>query len=143
MAQELLEELKAKPAYEFVKELVEFMKEGSKQDWSPRYKTLESMKLYWSKKGLPLDVVLEPEISARMRIIEEQAYNILIEEQLQREKEMMPKLEVECVEWARSKTINKMKKGDVMEFLAEEGHMLSREAQGRLWRKVNNRLKSL
>ena len=143
MAQELLQDLNAKPEYEFVKELVEFMKVGHNQDWTRRYKTLESMKLYWSKKGLPQDLTMEPEMSAKMRIIEEQAYNILIDEQLRKEKEMMPKLEEECVAWGQSKNITKMKMGDVRAFLAQDRHLLSHEAQGRLWRKVNNMLKSL
>jgi len=142
LARELLQDLKAKPVHEFVQELVAFMKEGSKQDWTRRYKTLESMKLYWSNKGLGHDSTLEPEISATMRIIEEQAYNILIEEQLQREKNMMPKLEEECAEWGRNKNFHKMKKSEMMAFLAEKEQTLSREAQGRLWENVNERLKS-
>jgi len=142
LARGLLQDLKAKPEHEFVQELVAFMKEGSKQDWTRRYKTLESMKLYWSNRGLGHDFTLEPEISATMRIIEEQAYNLLIEEQLQREKKMMPKLEEECVEWGRNKNFHKMKKGEIMAFLVEKEQTLSREAQGRLRENVNERLKS-
>jgi hypothetical protein len=142
-AMQLLQELKGKPEVEFVQELVAFMKAGGSQDWTRRYKTLESMKSFWSSKGLDQNIPLEEDVSATMRIIEEQAQNMLMEEQLRKEKEILPMLVEECVMWAKSKNMNKMKKGEMMVILAEKQQMLSREGQMTLLQRINTSLKPL
>lgn len=131
--------LKSKSEEEFATELVEFIEKESPQ--ASGFEIYTFTRLFWSSKGL-FDHGLGPQADTIRRRIDMKAEKMFEQKRAKEEKERMPKLVEQCVNWARKNGLKKVILGEVGAFLTESDVNLSREGQRLLWQKVNLELKS-
>lgn len=131
--------LKNQSEEELAKELLEFIEKESPN--ASRYEVYTLSRLFWSNKGLFAHGA-SPQADAMRRRIDMKAEKMFEQKQSKEEKERMPKLVEQCLEWARKNGLMKLTQGEVGAFVSESDISLSRDGQRLLWQKVNIELKT-
>ncbi|MGA2681866.1 MAG: hypothetical protein ABSF44_08715 [Candidatus Bathyarchaeia archaeon] len=138
--------LKTATAESLAKEILEFKDE--KFPDGDRFGTYSASRLFWSSRGVQR-FGLTPEIETKI----EQA-DMLAEQQMRkeeadkrverftREKEELPSLIGQCVDYARSNELKKLTQGEVEAFVQEKGMDILPETLRLLWTKTNLALKT-
>ncbi len=137
--QEIPEVLKKKSEEELANEMAEFMRKESPTPDTRDFYVLRRM--FWAEKGIER-FSLNPKVELIRDRIDMKAQKILEEEQTKEEKEKIPKLLEQCIQWCNKNNIKKATQGDIGAFLVDNETSLSRDGQRKLWQKVNVMLKS-
>ena len=81
-------------------------------------------------------------LPTKLRFKIEEARDIILSKIADEERKMMPQLIKECVEWAKSNGLKKVRQTDIELFLIERRIKLTYESQKLLYAKVNMELKN-
>ncbi len=130
--------LKGKSEGELAEELVEYVKKESENP--DRHEVYVLSDMFWTKKGLIGYAGTEGILLKRK--VNMKAERMLEEEQMKKEKEIMPKLVEDCIKWCRENNLRKATKADITAFLSEKEISLSNTGESVLYQKVNVKLKS-
>jgi hypothetical protein len=142
MAQEEIPpELKKKSEEELADEMIDFIKE--QLPTPDRHGFYQVRELFWSKKGVTSRFGMSPEIRFKMSKVEMIAEKRIEEAQAAEEKDKLPDLIDECIEWCKENGLKKLIKANVKAFLAEKEMTLSRNGEDILYQKANFKLKDI
>jgi hypothetical protein len=136
---EVPEVLKSKSEEELAQEMVAFILKESPH--ASGYEVYTFARVFWGNKGL-ISHSLGPKAEAIRRSVDAKAQRLLEQNQAKQEKERMPKLVEQCLEWAGKNGLKKLTLGEVGAFISENDVELSREGQRLLWQKTNIELKT-
>jgi hypothetical protein len=134
-------ELKKKSEEELVDEMIEFIKE--ELPTPDRHGFYQIRELFWSKKGVSSRFGISAEFRFKMSKVEMLVEKRIEEAQAAEEKEKLPDLIDECIDWCKDNGLKKVTKTNVKAFLAEKEANLSRNSEDILYQKVNFKLKEI
>lgn len=133
--QKLSSEILEKPDEELVNEALEFAKKQFGET-PPTYRVTD---LFWESKGLRR-YMADPNVRVKMAKVESMVRQKLEEGQVKHEKEVLPTLVDECLEWARKNGLRKVTKSNCDYFLTEKSVQLSKTSRDAIYNQVNFRL---
>lgn len=133
--QKLSSDILEKPDEELTNEALDFIKKQFKDAPVP-YRATE---LFWESKGIRR-FTSDTRLRLKMDKVESMVRQKLEEEQVEREKEILPGLIDECLKWATRNQLRKLTKSNVDYFLTEKGAQLSRTTKDALYNQVNFKL---
>jgi hypothetical protein len=102
--------------------------------------SFRASRLFWESKGLGDYWRLgreDPRIGLKVEKAESLAQFKLKQETHKRERQLVPKLVEECVNWARENQMKRVNKTNVDSFLAEKELTLSKSTRDIIYSKVN------
>lgn len=136
---EIPQALEKKSAEELASELLEYIKKEF-PDAKEGIGLHEAIEMFWKEKGWD-EFEYNPKISIKMEKAESMAERRLTREQFEKEKEILPKLVNELVEWAMNEGLKRVYKYNVVSFLQEKEVELTQQSTDVLFNKVNIELK--
>lgn len=146
---EIPSEIEMKTLEQLAVELATFVKRQFPEAENMRGSLYRAKNVFWASKGLPETFGLPPEIRLKVEKAEMLAEQKLGEEQtikertqIEKEKQSLPPLINECVEWAKRFDLRRVTKSDIGAFLAEKNVELTTHSTNLLYAKANLLLKS-
>jgi len=141
ISKEALEELQNKDENQLAEEMLAFVsKEFPDLDRVGLYHKSE---LFWNQKGIGR-WRLEPKLQFKIEKVDtifreklEQELAKKVKEQIEKEKEILPKLIEECLEWAKKNQIKKVTKSNIDYFLTEKEIGLTKISRDIMYNQVN------
>ena len=133
---EIPDDVKRKSDRELADELVAFVQKAFPEELDRM--SAVTKRLFWESKGLPpyLDVE-DPKITLKVEKAESLAQLKLKQEVQKKEKQLVPKLVEECLNWAKENRLKKVTKTSVDYFLSEKSQILSKMSRDAIYIKVN------
>jgi hypothetical protein len=124
-------------AEELVAQLIEFFKKEYPEHEIKSTFPHDISRLFWASKGLDSVFLFDSSTRLKMGAVEMKAYEKLNQERVQKEKEMLPKLIENCLEWARKQGVKRVTRSNVNFFLSESEVKVSSTTRDILYSKVN------
>jgi hypothetical protein len=136
MRHEVASDFMEKSEEELDNELIEFMKkEFPSADQRSFYAATD---IFWRSKGVETHMFpKDPNIDLKVEKAKSLARLKLEQETQEREKEVVPKLTDECVDWAKQNQLRKVTKTNVDYFLTEKGQTPSKTSRDAIYNKAN------
>lgn len=135
---EIPDDIRKKTEKELADELVAFVLKEFPDELDRM--SFRASRLFWESKGLPDYWHLgreDPKIGLKVEKAESLAQFKLKQETQKREKQLVPKLVEECVNWAKENQLKKVNKTNLNSFLAEKELTLSKLSRDIIYSKVN------
>jgi hypothetical protein len=135
---EIPDDIRKKTEKELADELVAFVLKEFPDELDRM--SFRASRLFWESKGLPDSWHLgreDPKIGLKLEKAESLAQFKLKQETQKREKQLVPKLVEECVNWAKENQMKRANKTNVDSFLAEKELTLSKSSRDIIYSKVN------
>lgn len=125
---------------ELVNELIEFIRKESPSPHTHSFFMLEHM--FWAEKGIER-FSFNPKVELIKTRVNMKAQKILDDEQIKEEKEKIPELVEQCIQWCKKNNMKKVTQSDIGAFLTDNEISFSKDGQRTLWQKVNVMLRSV
>jgi len=133
---EIPDDVKRKSDRELADELVGFVQKEFPDELDRM--SVVAKRLFWESKGLPSYLDIEDDkITLKVKKAESLAQLKLKAEVQKKEKQLVPKLVEECVNWARENGLKKVNKTNVDSFLVEKELTLSKLSRDVIYSRVN------
>jgi len=138
--------IKTRKPEELAVEMLEFKRKEFSEDEDLGFHTISNF--FWKSKGIeryfmPSDIQLKVEranILARKEILKEA--DIKKRERLKKEKEELPSLVSQCIDWARTNGLKRLTLADIDAYIMERNLDILRETRRALYAMANVQLKS-
>lgn len=138
--------IKTRPPEELAVEMLEFKKKEFSEDENLGFHTISDF--FWKSKGIerflmPSDIQLKIEranILARREILKE--VETQKKERLEKEKEELPSLVSQCIDWARTNGLKRLTLGDIDAYIMERNLDILKKTRRALYAMANVKLKS-
>ena len=140
--EETLTELTNTTESELAHEILEYFTsrfgilEDSYQRWN------RSINIFFEEKGIGNTYLVPPMLRFKLDAAKELAREAFEEKRFNKEKELIPQLVSECIEWSQDKGLTRLIKANLGYFLLEKGHKLSETAENMVYNEVNIKLKA-
>lgn len=138
--------IKTRTPEELAVEMLEFKKKEFPENENLGFHTISNF--FWKSKGIeryamPSDIELKVEranILAQREILKEEEKQK--KEQWEKEKEELPSLVSQCIDWARTNGLKRLTLGDIDAYIMERNLDILRETRRALYAMANVKLKS-
>ena len=138
--------MKTRTPEELAVEMLEFKKKEFPENENLGFHTISNF--FWKSKGIeryamPSDIELKVEranILAQREILKEEEKQK--KEQWEKEKEELPSLVSQCIDWARTNGLKRLTLGDIDAYIMERNLDILRETRRALYAMANVKLKS-
>jgi len=139
--------IKTRKPEELAVEMLEFKRKEFSEDEDLGFHTISNF--FWKSKGIeryfmPSDIQLKVEranILARKEILKEA--DIKKRERLKKEKEELPSLVSQCIDWARTNGLKRLTLADIDAYIMERDLDILNETRRALYATANVKLKSM
>jgi len=134
------DDFKSKSANELADEMIKYL--DASYSVEDEENPLEIIELrFWQSKGIDDKLCVDEPTRIKINVIESKVKNHYNDIKLKKEKEILPSLIDECVEWCKNEGLIKMNKANMNLFLAQKEISLTSVSESVLFGKVNNKLK--
>ena len=140
--EEVLTELTDTTESDLAHEILEYfisrfgLLEDSYQRWN------RSINIFLEEKGIGTMYLLPPMLRFKLEAAKELAREKFEEERFNKERELIPQIVDECIEWSKEKGLTRLIKANLGYFLLEKSYKLSDSTVNIVYNEVNIKLKS-
>ena len=124
---------------DLTKEMIEFIKKeyGNIKDDDISI----AIRDFWLRKNLKINYETDPKLTIKIERVRENVFNFFYNERNEEEKNLLPNLLKDCLEWARKEELKKINMSNLNAFLSERGISLNKTNFDILYNKINLELK--
>jgi hypothetical protein len=119
---------------ELAYEVVSFLRKEFPEGIDP-VSSWRATQLFWEKKGLRF--ADDPALRLKMQKVDALVRKKMEKQQIEKEKQILPKLVEKCVKWAMENNLKRVTKSNFDYFLTEKEIQLSRTSKDALYNQVN------